>query len=86
MLSPLSTTGFTSRQAPRDCSCNATTVQASVDAFPSSPRYASPNTGRGYAVILDRILVGITGNEIAAVLEQLWAAGAGHPGTATAPR
>ena len=64
----------------------ATTVQADVDAFLPFPAGASPDTRRGYAGVLDRLaakldpgrpLAGITGDEIAALLEQPWAAGTG---------
>ena len=57
------------------------TVQAAADAFLSSPRYANPNTRRGYAGVLDRLLTGlgasrllaeVSGEELASLLEQLW--------------
>jgi hypothetical protein len=35
------------------------TVQAAADAFLSSPRYANPNTCRGYTGVLDRLLAGL---------------------------
>jgi len=34
------------------------TIQAAADAFLSSPRYANPNTRRGYTGVLDRLLAG----------------------------
>ena len=37
---------------------NTSTVQAAADAFLSSPRYANPNTRRGYTGVLDRLLAG----------------------------
>jgi hypothetical protein len=57
------------------------TVQAAADAFLSSPRYANPNTRRGYTGALDRLLAGlgasrplaeVSGEEVAGLLEQLW--------------
>ena len=57
------------------------TVQAAADAFLSSPRYANPNTRRGYTGVLDRLLAGlgasrplaeVSGEELAGLLEQLW--------------
>ena len=53
----------------------------------SSPRYANPNTRRGYTGVLDRLLAGlgasrplaeVSGEELAGLLEQLW--GAVRPG------
>jgi hypothetical protein len=47
----------------------------------SSPRYANPNTRRGYAGVLDRVLAGlgasrplaeVSGEELAGLLDQLW--------------
>lgn len=38
---------------------DALTVQAAADAFLSSPRYANPNTRRGYTSVLDRLLAGL---------------------------
>ena len=38
---------------------DTSTVQAAADAFLSSPRYANPNTRRGYTGVLDRLLVGL---------------------------
>src|SRR5258705_7179057 len=35
------------------------TVQAAADAFLSSPRYANPNTRRGYTGVLNRLLAGL---------------------------
>jgi hypothetical protein len=55
--------------------------QAAADAFLSSPRYANPNTRRGYTGVLDRLLAGlgasrplaeVSGEELAGLLEQLW--------------
>src|SRR5436190_18589143 len=40
---------------------DTSTVQAAADAFLSSPRYASPNTRRGYTGVLDRLLAGLGG-------------------------
>ena len=37
----------------------ASTIQAAADAFVSSPRYASPNTRRGYTGVLDRLLAAL---------------------------
>jgi hypothetical protein len=60
---------------------DASTVQAAADAFLSSPRYANPNTRRGYTGVLDRLLAGlgasrplaeVSGEELAGLLEQLW--------------
>jgi hypothetical protein len=60
---------------------DASTVQAAADAFLSSPRYANPNTRRGYTSVLDRLLAGlgadrplaeVSGEELAGLLEQLW--------------
>ena len=60
---------------------NTSTVQAAADAFLSSPRYANPNTRRGYTGVLDRLLAGlgasrplaeVSGEELAGLLEQLW--------------
>ena len=60
---------------------DTTTVQAAADAFLSSPRYANPNTRRGYTGVLDRLLAGlgasrplaeVSGEELAGLLEQLW--------------
>ena len=59
---------------------DTTTVQAAADAFLSSPRYANPNTRRGYTGVLDRLLAGlgasrplagVSGEELAGLLEQL---------------
>jgi integrase len=59
----------------------ATTVQAAVDAFLSSPRCTNPNTRRSYAGVLDRVLVDlgpdrplatVGGDELADLLERLW--------------
>ena len=60
---------------------DTSTVQAAADAFLSSPRYANPNTRRGYTGVLDRLLAGlgasrplaeVSGEELARLLEQLW--------------
>ena len=60
---------------------DTSTIQAAADAFLSSPRYANPNTRRGYTSVLDRLLAGlgasrplaeISGEELAGLLEQLW--------------
>src|SRR5437588_2689144 len=60
---------------------DTSTVQAAADAFLSSPRYANPNTRRGYTSVLDRLLAGpgasrplaeVSGEELAGLLEQLW--------------
>jgi len=58
-------------------------VQAAANACLSSPRYADPNTRRGYADVLRRLLAGlgasrsppeVSGKELAGLLEQLWGA------------
>jgi hypothetical protein len=60
---------------------DTSTVQAAAGAFLSSPRYASPNTRRGYTGVLDRLLArlgasrplaGVSGEELARLLDQLW--------------
>jgi integrase len=60
---------------------DTTTVQAAVDAFLSSPRCANPNTRRGYAGVLDRLLAelgadrplaAVGGDELADLLDRLW--------------
>src|SRR6266536_2816423 len=60
---------------------DTSTVQAAADAFLSSPRYANPNTRRGYTGVLDRLLAGlgasrplaeVSGEGLAGLLEQLW--------------
>ena len=60
---------------------DTSTIQAAADAFLSSPRYANPNTRRGYTGVLDRLLAGlgadrplaeVSGEELAGILEQLW--------------
>jgi hypothetical protein len=38
---------------------DTSTVQAAADAFLSSPRYANPNTRRGYTGVLDRLLAAL---------------------------
>ena len=38
---------------------DTSTIQAAADAFLSSPRYANPNTRRGYTSVLDRLLAGL---------------------------
>ena len=56
-------------------------MQAAADAFLSSPRYANPNTRRGYTACwtdcspgsaADRPLAEVSGEELAGLLEQLW--------------
>ena len=68
-------------------------VQAAADAFLSSPRYANPNTRRGYTGVLDRLLAGLGASRpLAEVSGRNWPAcwsncGGGaprRPGTATA--
>ena len=58
---------------------DASTVQAAADGFLSSPRYANPNTRRGYTGVPDRLLAGlgasrplaeVSGEELAGLLEQ----------------
>ena len=70
---------------------DTSTIQAAADAFLSSPRYANPNTRRGYTGVLDRLLAGlgasrplaeVSGEELAGLLEQLW----GHRNPRTAMR
>ena len=60
---------------------DTSTIQAAADAFLSSPRYANPNTRRGYTGVLDRLLAAlgasrplaeVSGEELAGLLEQLW--------------
>ena len=60
---------------------DTSTIQAAADAFLSSPRYANPNTRRGYTGVLDRLLAAlggsrplaeVCGEELAGLLEQLW--------------
>src|SRR5215472_102281 len=60
---------------------DTSTIQAAAGAFLSSPRYANPNTRRGYTCVLDRLLAGlgasrplaeVSGEELAGLLEQLW--------------
>src|SRR6516225_3247342 len=60
---------------------DTSTVQAAADAFLSSPRYANPNTRRGYTGVPGRLLAGlgasrplaeVSGEELAGLLEQLW--------------
>src|SRR5215472_13905261 len=60
---------------------DTSTVQTAADAFLSSPRYANPNTRRGYTCVLDRLLAGlgaarplaeVSGEELTGLLEQLW--------------
>jgi hypothetical protein len=72
---------------------DTSTIQAAADAFLSSPRYANPNTRRGYTGVLDRLLAGlgasrplaeVSGEELAGLLEQLGAGAPRRPGTATA--
>ena len=72
---------------------DTSTVQAAADAFLSSPRYANPNTRRGYTGVLDRLLAGlgasrplaeVSGEELAGLLEPLGGGAPRRPGTATA--
>ena len=60
---------------------DTSTIQAAADAFLSSPRYANPNTRRGYTGVLDRLLAAlgasrplaeVSGEDLAGLLEQLW--------------
>ena len=60
---------------------DTSTVQAAADAFLSSPRYANPNTRRGYTGVPGRLLAGlgasrplaeVSGEELAGRLERLW--------------
>ena len=60
---------------------DTSTIPAAAGAFLSSPRYANPNTRRGYTGVLDRLLAGlgasrplaeVSGEELAGLLEQLW--------------
>ena len=60
---------------------DTSTVQAAADAFLSSPRYANPNTRRGFTGVPGRLLAGlgasrplaeVSGEELAGLLEQLW--------------
>ena len=60
---------------------DTSTAQAAADAFLSSPRYANPNTRRGYTGVPGRLLAGlgasrplaeVSGEELAGLLEQLW--------------
>ena len=39
---------------------DTSTAQTAADAFLSSPRYANPNTRRGYTGVLDRLLASRT--------------------------
>ena len=66
---------------------DTSTIQAAADAFLSSPRYANPNTRRGYTGVLDRLLAAlgasrplaeVSGEELAGLLAQLW--GPADPG------
>ena len=59
---------------------DTSTIQAAAGAFLSAPRYANPNTRRGYTGVLDRVLAGlgagrplaeVSGQELAGLLEQL---------------
>ena len=60
---------------------DAGTVQAAAGPFLSSPRYANPNTRRGYTGVPGRLLAAlgaspplaeVSGEELAGLLEQLW--------------
>ena len=59
---------------------DTSTIQAAAGAFFSSPRYANPNTRRGYTGVLDRLLAGlgasrplaqVSGEELAGLLTRL---------------
>ena len=51
---------------------DTSTIQAAADAFLSSPRYANPNTRRGYTGVLDRVLAGLgAGRPLAEVSGQI---------------
>ena len=73
---------------------DTSTVQAAAGAFLSSPRYANPNTRRGYTGVLDRLLAGLRrqppagrgqrGGAGRAAGAACGAAGPRRPGTATA--
>jgi len=58
----------------------AVTIAEAADAFLSSPQFASPNTRRAYAGVLDRLvtelgprrqLAAVPGDEVAAALRRL---------------
>jgi hypothetical protein len=54
---------------------DASTIQAAADAFVSSPRYANPNTRRGYTGVLDRLLTGLgASRQLAEVSGRSWPA------------
>ena len=62
------------------CERSTSTIQAAAGAFFSSPRYANPNTRRGYTGVLDRLLAGlgasrplaqVSGEELAGLLTRL---------------
>src|SRR6185437_3229248 len=55
---------------------DTSTVQAAADAFLSSPRYANPNTRRGYTGVLDRLLAGLGGSRS---LAEVSGGGTGQP-------
>ena len=72
---------------------DTSTVQAAADAFSSSPRYANPNTRRGYTSVLDRLLAGlgasrplaeVSGGDWQACWSNSGGSGPRRPGTATA--
>jgi hypothetical protein len=45
--------------APQADRATVLPTPAAADAFSSSPRYANPNTRRGYTGVLDRLLAGL---------------------------
>ena len=72
---------------------DTSTVQAAADAFLSSPRYANPNTRRGYTGVLDRLLARLgaaarwprsAGRNWPACWSSYGGSGPRRPGTATA--
>src|SRR3954454_1725135 len=74
-------TGKVTALRERDTTTLQAAIQAAVDAFLSSPRCANPNTRRGYAGVLDRLLTvlgpdrplaSVDGDELADLLDRLW--------------
>ena len=72
---------------------DTSTIQAAAGAFLSSPRYASPNTRRGYTGVLDRLLAGLgpaarwprsAGRNWPGCWSNCGGSGPRRPGTATA--
>ena len=59
---------------------DTSTVQAAADAFLSSPRYANPNTRRGYTGVLDRLLARLGASR---PLAEVSGGGTGRPAGAT---